>query len=119
MKSELILKFCLETQQDLIEFSEVPFVNIQLKEKKFLAFNNKNDVFFILPDFYKKCPQVVFFIKNKNMLKVIDYNSINIRNNDERKLNALKYDFDLKKENLGFKKYNFNMPKIPEILEKN
>ena len=114
-----IKNYRYNTQQDLIEFSEVPFVNIQLKEKKFLAFNNKNDVYFILPDFYKKCPQVVFFIKNKNMLKVIDYNSTNIRNNDERKLNALKYDFDLKKENLGFKKYNFNMPKIPEILEKN
>ena len=63
---EDIKNYKYNIEKNLIEFSEVPFVNIQLREKKFLSFNNKNDIFFVLPDFYKKCPQVVFYIKSKN-----------------------------------------------------
>ena len=56
-----------------IEFSEVSFVNIQLKEKNFFNYNNKNDVYLILPDFYRKVPKVAFYIKSKNIIKIVDY----------------------------------------------
>lgn len=105
-------------KDNIIEFSNVPFVNVRLNEKSFLSFNNKNNIYLILPDFHKKCPQVVFYIKNKNQLKVIDYmpNAKNEENriihNDNKRI--------IKESNL-FKKYNFNMPKnsgkINEIIE--
>jgi hypothetical protein len=110
---EDIKNYKYNIEKNLIEFSEVPFVNIQLREKKFLSFNNKNDIFFVLPDFYKKCPQVVFYIKNKNIIKVIDYmpNS----KNEKKKLNTnLKFDINFENDNF---KYNFNMPKIVEKNE--
>ena len=110
---EDIRNYKYNIEKNLIEFSEVPFVNIQLREKKFLSFNNKNDIFFVLPDFYKKCPQVVFYIKNKNIIKVIDY----MPNSkiEKKKLNTnLKFDINFENDNF---KYNFNMPKIVEKNE--
>ena len=99
---------------NLIELSEVPFVNITLKEKKFFNYNNKNNVFFILPDFYKKCPQVVFYIKNKNMLKIVDYKP-KLRNEIEKKIEM--ENPDLNRVNFGPKNYDFNMPKNVEKVE--
>jgi hypothetical protein len=110
---EDIKNYKYNIEKNLIEFSEVPFANIQLTEKKFHSFNNKNDIFFILPDFYKKCPQVVFYIKNKNIIKVIDY----MPNSkiEKKKLDVnVKYDINFENENF---KYNFNMPKIVEKNE--
>ena len=98
-----------DIKNNIIEFSDVPFVNIVLKEKAFLPFNNKNDVFFILPDFYKKCPQVVFFVKNKQLVKVVDYKP-NYKNEGKR-INKLEQNTDINRENSMFKKYSFNMPK--------
>lgn len=103
---------------NLIEFSEVPFINIQLKEKTFLNFNNKNDIYIILSDFYRKCPQVVFYIKSKNRIKVVDYkpelSPSKIMKEEEN--NML-----LKGENLNTKlrNYNFNMPKNKENINNN
>ena len=103
---------------NLIEFSEVPFINIQLKEKTFLNFNNKNDIYIILSDFYRKCPQVAFYIKSKNRIKVVDYkpelSPSKIMKEEEN--NML-----LKGENLNTKlrNYNFNMPKNKENINNN
>ena len=109
---EEIKNYRYNIDDNIIEESEVPFVNISLKEKKFFLFNNKNDIFFLLPDFYKKCPQVVFYIKSKNIIKLIDYrpNSKIDRNKLDNKKN------DINGNNLRFKNYDFNMPKA---LEKN
>ena len=99
---------------NLMDLSDVPFVNIVLKEKKFFNFNNKKDVFFILPDFYKKCPQVVFYVKNKNLLKVVDYKP-KLRN--ERRKNNDMENPDINNLNFGLKNYDFNMPKNLEKIE--
>ena len=99
---EGVNNYIYNLDNNMIEISEVPFVNIALKEKKFLSFNNKNDVFYILPDFYKKCPQVVFYIKHKNKIKLIDYRP----NSKSGKMTD-----DLNKNNLRVKNYDFNMPK--------
>ena len=105
-------------KENKIEFSEVPFVNIQLKEKTFLNFNKKDDIYFILSDFYRKCPQVVFYIKNKNRLKVVDYKpEINSAKKGEKKENNI----ILRGVNLNnkTKNYNFNMPKNKENINNN
>ena len=107
-----------DIEENIINFSDVPFVNIQLNEKCFLNFNNKNNIYFILPDFHKNCPQVAFYIKNKNELKVVDY--LPNENNEEKKIPDT--NLNIKKENNNaFKKYDFNMPKtsvrINEIVE--
>ena len=104
-------------KENRIEFSDVPFVNIQLKEKTFLNFNRKDDIYLILPDFYRKCPQVVFYIKNQNRLKVVEYKPEINSNKNER----LDENINLLKENLNpkIKSYNFNMPKNKENISDN
>ena len=105
-------------KENKIEFSEVPFVNIQLKEKTFLNFNKKDDIYFILSDFYKKCPQVVFYIKNKNKVKVVDYKpeitSPKKREKEENNLILKGVNFNNKN-----KSFNFNMPKNKENINNN
>ena len=101
-----------DIKNNIIEFSDVPFVNVVLKEKTFLPFNSKNDVFFILPDFYKKCPQVAFFSKNKKLIKIVDYKP-NYKN-EGKKINELEQNLNINREDLLFKKYSFNMPKKVE-----
>ena len=104
--------------ENIIEFSEVPVVNIQLKEKTFINFNNKNDIYIILSDFYRKCPQVVFYIKNKKKIKVVNYKQdINQINSERVEENNL----ILKEENINskLKSYNFNMPKNKENINEN
>ena len=104
-------------KENRIEFSDVPFVNIQLKEKTFLNFNRKDDIYLILPDFYRKCPHVVFYIKNQNRLKVVEYKPEINSNKNER----LDENINLLKENLNpkIKSYNFNMPKNKENISDN
>ena len=94
-----------------IELSNVPFVNIVLKEKTFFNFNDKKDVLYILSDFYKKCPQVVFYVKKKNVVKVVDYKP-KLRN--EREKNNDGENPEVNRLNSGVKNYDFNMPKNPE-----
>lgn len=105
-------------KENKIEFSEVPFVNIQLKEKTFLNFNKKDDIYFILSDFYKKCPQVVFYIKNKNKVKVVDYKpeitSPKKREKEENNIILKGVNFNNKN-----KSFNFNMPKNKENINNN
>lgn len=99
--------------ENKIEFSEVPFINIQLKEKNFFNYNNKNDIYLILPDFYSKVPKVVFYLKNKNLIKIVDYMPNSISTKKENNLD------DDTKENLKFRNYNFNMPKNKENMTDN
>ena len=105
-------------KENKIEFSDVPFVDIQLKEKTFLNFNKKDDIYIILPDFYRKCPQVVFYIKNQNRIKVVEYKPeiTSVKNEREEENNNL-----LKGENFNsrIKSYNFNMPKNKENINNN
>ena len=99
-------------EKNSIEITFVHFINISLKEKKFLPFNDKKDIYFILPDFYNKCPQVAFYIKNKNSLKVINYKP-NYKKDDKK---IIDIEQNINKENVNLKYYDFNMPKIPEKI---
>ena len=79
-----------------IEMSKVPYRKYNFKEKTFLTYNK--NVNFILPDFNKQHPEVVFYVKNKNKLEPINY---------EPKFNS-----HLKslKPPMSDYKYDFNMP---------
>ena len=103
---------------NLIEFSEVPFINIQLIEKTLLNYNNKNDIYIHLSDFYRRCPQIIFYIKNKNQIKVVDYKpQISPKKIQKQEVNNILIDG----ENLNQKmrQHNFNMPKNKENINDN
>ena len=97
-----------------IELSDVPLVNISFKEKTFLPFNHKNDIYFVLPDFNKRCPKVAFYIKNKNIIKVINYKP-NSRIEKEKEID-IEHNNNISNENKQIKNYDFNMPKIAEKI---
>ncbi len=79
-----------------IEVTDIPFGEYNFKEKTFLTY--KNNVDYILPDFNRHHPEVIFFQKNKNKLSLVKYEP----NND----NLLRQG---KKKTLD-RNYNFNMP---------
>ena len=96
--NNIIYNYKYNSDLNIIEVSKVPYRKYNFKEKTFLSY--KNNIDFILPDFNKQHPEVVFFVKNKNKIESIDY---------EPKLNSpLKA---LKPPTSDFK-YDFNMPTI-------
>ena len=93
-----IYNYKYNINSNIIEISNVPYRKYNFKEKTFLSYNN--NIEYILPDFNKQHPEVVFFVKNKNKIEAIDY---------EPKLNShLK---SLKPPTSDFK-YDFNMPTV-------
>ena len=84
------------TKENMIELTKIPFNNYKLKEKNF--FPLKQNIDFILPAFDKDNPQVIFFMKNKNKIELINYT----QNQPENKTKIPGSDY----------KYDFNMPKI-------
>ena len=80
-----------------IELSDIPFEEYNFKEKTFLPFNE--NIEYILPDFNRNHPEVIFYQKNK------------------RKVNIVKYKPESKKKspiniNTYSQKFNFNIPII-------
>ena len=61
------------TNKNIIEQSDVPFQEVSFGEKTFLPMDYKN--YFILPNFPKRVPNVVYFGKDKNLFKVSSYKS--------------------------------------------
>ena len=61
------------------------------------------------------CPQVVFYAKNKNKLKVIDYKQKNRKG--EKEIFKTYNNPNIQEGNNKYKSYNFNMPKITEKIE--
>ena len=79
------------TKEDKIEITNIPFTEVNLKEKTFLPC--KKNIDFILPEFDKENPKIIFFSKNKNKVEIVNYQPQN---------KSLATDF----------KYDFNMPKV-------
>ena len=93
-----IFNYKYNTRLNDIEVSKVPYRKYNFKEKTFLTY--KKNIDYILPDFNKQHPEVVFFVKKNNKIEAIDY---------EPKFNSqLK---SLKPPISDFK-YDFNMPNI-------
>ena len=90
-----------------IEETEIPFIEFNLKEKTFLPYNEK--IYYIFPDFNKHHPEVIFYQKNKNMLKQVKYESlIEGNNNLQNGVNVL--------PSSKINHYNFNQPKPNENI---
>ena len=91
-----IFNYKYNTNFNTIELSKVPYRRYNFKEKTFLTY--KKNIDYILPDFNKQHPEVVFFVKKNNKMEAIDY---------EPKMNS-----QLKslKPPMGDFKYDFNMP---------
>ena len=93
-----IYNYKYNTSLNTIELSKVLYRKYNFKEKTFLTY--KKNIDYILPDFNKQHPEVVFFVKKNNKMEAIDY---------EPKINAqLK---SLKPPSEDFK-YDFNMPTV-------
>ena len=83
-----------------IEISNVPYRDYNFKEKTFLPYNKNID--YILPDFNKQHPEVVFYVKNKSKVEKVNYRP-NIKS-DHMLRGPKKGAFD--------SKFDFNMPTI-------
>ena len=59
--------------KNLVEKSDIPFQEISLSEKTFLPFSDK--IFFILPNFYKKNPEIIYYNRDKNEIQISSYKS--------------------------------------------
>ena len=99
-----------------IEMTDIPFKEYILKEKTFLPFNDNID--YILPDFNRNHPEVLFYQKNKNKLNLVNYEASHIRNNIcQKKLYDNKYNFNMPSINFNLesKKLEIKEPSFPEI----
>ena len=83
-----------------IEISNVPYRDYNFKEKTFLPYNKNID--YILPDFNKQHPEVVFYVKNKSKVEKVNYRP-NIKS--EHMLRGAK-------KGATDSKFDFNMPTI-------
>ena len=87
-------KYNVENNQ--IEFSNIPFEEYNFKEKTFLTYNKKID--YILPDFNRYHPEVIFYQKEKEKISLIKYEpNKGIKNIPKPIIDH---------------KYNFNMPSL-------
>ena len=97
-----LLNYKYNPNTNLIETSNVPYKEFNFKEKTFLKYNNNID--YILPDFNKQHPEVVFYVKNKSKVEKVNYKP----NLDLNKKNILRGT----KRALFDSKLDFNMPSI-------
>ena len=113
--SERFYNYKYDIKDNMIKKTNIFFSNYKLKEKAFLSF--KKNVDFILPDFNREHPEVIFYMKNKNRIEAINYQiqPSSIKNN----LSDFRYDFNMPKIavpdpisdfNLEQDMYNINVP---------
>ena len=84
------------TNSDSVEISKLPYHKFNFKEKTFLPY--KEDIDFLLSDFNKQNPEVVFYLKNKNKIESINYDP------------QLFYKLRSVKSSFSDFKYDLNMP---------
>ena len=101
-------------KKNMMEISDIPFTEISLSEKTFFPLNNKN--YFILPNFSKRAPKIVYFSKDKNTVKFSSIKSnINITKKKKNNYN-FKISSQMKNSLLGL---NFDMPGLHKEIDLN
>ena len=100
-----VFNYKYNTNSDSVEISKLPYHKINFKEKTFLPY--KEDIDFLLSDFNKQNPEVVFYLKNKNKIEIINYDPQFIY-----KLRSVKSSFS------DFK-YDINMPNQEDNILRN
>ena len=92
---ENLYNYKYNIQENSIEPSDIPFREYNFKEKKFLPYNQNVD--YILPDFNRFHPEVIFYQKNKKKLNLVKYepNHGVKEHNIRRPLQEIKYNFNM------------------------
>ena len=94
-----------DINRKLVKKSNIKFKKFNLKEKTFLKYNDSLD--FVLTDFNKIKPEVLFYKKNKNKFKSFYFNPKILNNQPDSLNNKLK----------SSQKFNFDMPKYESYLQ--
>ena len=94
-----------------IEESDIPFINYSFKEKTFLKYNEKINC--ILPEFNRHQPEVMLYLKEKNIIRFLKGYS---KKKLEQKEKAEKNIRDFSPIKMGFK-LNLNQPKENENVD--
>ena len=90
--------------KNLIEKSDIPYKEISLSEKTFLPLDDK--IFFILPNFTKRSPKIIYYNRDNNEIKISNYTS-NTTLIKKRKNNNIKPNTQIIASLSGL---NFDMP---------
>ena len=99
-----------------IEISDIEFKEYNFKEKTFLPY--KENIDYILPDFNRHHPEIIFFQKNKNKLSLVKYEpKKGKKGNEEEEERDGEIKLRNKKRILKNFKYNFNMPLAKDNIE--
>ena len=97
--------------EDTIEESDIPYIDYNFKEKTFLKYNDR--ISYILPDFSRHHPEVMFYQKEKSVIKFLKGYS---KKKLEEKEKEDKNNHDFSPIKIGFK-FNLNQPKENENEE--
>jgi len=83
LKNSINYKYSINS--NTLGASDIPYIHFNLKEKTFIKYNNNID--FILPDFDRKNPEIIFYMKNKRKIRKVGckpkMNKISQRVNNE------------------------------------
>ena len=96
--------------KNIVEKSDIPFQEISLSEKTFLPFNDA--IFFILPNFYKKNPEIIYYNKDKNEIQISSYKSAPHHTNKKQKTINPILPFKTSLYNI-----NFDMPGLNQEID--
>ena len=80
------MNFMLNTLNNTLGLSKVKFIPFNLKEKCFCPFNKLYD--FVLTDFDREAPQMVFYNKKKGKLELINFSPDDISKKSEVETNS-------------------------------
>ena len=97
--------------EETIEESDIPYIDYNFKEKTFLKYNDR--ISYILPDFSRHHPEVMFYQKEKSVIKFLKGYS---KKKLEEKEKEEKNNHDFSPIKIGFK-FNLNQPKENENEE--
>ena len=86
--------------------TDIPFKEFNLKEKTFLPYNE--NIYYIIPDFNRHHPEIIFYQKNKKKLNFVKYEPEHHDQNQKYINNNNNINIKVNKDY----KYNLNMPSI-------
>jgi len=100
-------------KKNTMDISDIPFKDISFSEKTFLPLDNKN--FFMLPNFTKREPKIIYFNKEKNTINFSTYKS-NQNATKKKKNYSFKPSSQMKNSLFGL---NFDMPGLHKEIDLN
>ena len=101
-----IMSMKYNINRNLIDKSDIPFQEIIFGEKTFLPMDYKN--YYIMPNFPKRSPTVVYFGKEKDLFKISSYKSNHRIQKKKNGHNPKFYSSKIKASLIGL---NFDMPR--------